>query len=120
MSKELNRKKGNTGEDIACRELIKKGYEIIERNYRNRGGEIDIIAKKDGITVFVEVKLRFSTKNGMPSEAVDEKKQTKIIETAKSFIAENDIVDMDFRFDVVEILVLDKIYIRHLENAFWE
>lgn len=120
MSKVMNKAKGNFGENLASRELVRKGYEIINRNYRKRDGEIDIIAKKDNLTVFVEVKLRYGTSNGMPSEAVDAKKQMKIIETAKNYIAEKNITDSEFRFDVIEILVLEKIYIRHIENAFWE
>ena len=60
--KELNKAKGAYGEDLACRELEKNGYVILERNYRYRNGEIDIIAEKDGIIIFVEVKFRTSTK----------------------------------------------------------
>ncbi|MCI1958563.1 MAG: YraN family protein [Clostridia bacterium] len=120
MSKDKNKAKGDFGERLAARELVKKGYEIVKRNYRKRDGEIDIIAKKDNLIVFVEVKLRLGTQNGMPSEAVDAKKQMKIIETAKNFISEKNISDFEFRFDVIEILVLEKIYIRHIENAFWE
>ena len=77
--KELNKLKGTYGEDLACKELEKNGYVILKRNFRYRNGEIDIIAEKDGIIIFVEVKLRTSTEKGMPCEAVDIKKQKKII-----------------------------------------
>ncbi len=118
--KELNKLKGNYGEGLACRELEKDGYVIIGRNYRYRSGEIDIIAEKDGIIVFVEVKLRTNTANGMPCEAVDLKKQKKIINTALMYIQQNNLSDNSFRFDVIEILALDNVMIRHIKNAFWE
>ena len=117
--KELNKKKGNYGEDIAVKELIKKGYTVLERNYRLRDGEIDIIAQKDETIVFAEVKLRTSADNGMPCEAVDNRKQIKIINTAKSYIQTLE-KDYSFRFDVIEILISDRTYLRHIENAFWE
>ena len=74
-----NRKLGSKWEHAAADYLKKSGYEILETNFRCRIGEIDIIAEKDGIIIFVEVKLRTSTEKGMPCEAVDIKKQKKII-----------------------------------------
>lgn len=118
--KELNKAKGAYGEDLACRELEKNGYVILERNYRYRNGEIDIIAEKDGIIIFVEVKFRTSTKNGMPCGAVDFKKQKKIINTALMYIQQKNLLDSSFRFDVIEVLALDTVKIRHIKNAFWE
>jgi putative endonuclease len=118
-NKSKNREKGSFGEKLAAKELIKKGYEIVDFNFCRRGGEIDIIAKKDDIYVFVEVKLRKSLSSGAPCEAVDTVKQKRIIETAQKYIAEKNILDFSFRFDVIEILQLDKIYMRHIENAFW-
>ncbi len=118
--KELNKLKGTYGEDLACKELEKNGYVILKRNFRYRNGEIDIIAEKDGIIIFVEVKLRTSTEKGMPCEAVDIKKQKKIINTALMYIQQNNLSDNSFRFDVIEILALDTVMIRHIKNAFWE
>ena len=117
--KSKNREKGSFGEKLAAKELIKKGYEIIEFNFCKKGGEIDIIAKKDDVYVFVEVKLRKSLYAGVPCEAVDSVKQKRIIETAIKYIAEKNLYDYAVRFDVIEILDLDKIYMRHIENAFW-
>ena len=83
-------------------------------------GEIDIIAEKDNTVVFVEVKLRKDTKYGLPCEAVDLRKQKKIIETAKDYIQKNDLYNKNFRFDVIEILIQEKIFMRQTENAFGE
>lgn len=115
-----NRSKGNKGESIAARELAKKGYDVIDMNFCRKGGEIDIIVQKDDTVVFVEVKYRKSLENGIPCEAVDLRKQKRIIETAKKYIDENNLYERCFRFDVVEILETDRIYMRHIENAFWE
>ena len=84
-----NNDKGKLGEDIACGELIKHGYEILAKNYRSTFGEIDIIAKKDFTVAFVEVKLRKSIAMGMPKEFVTKSKQKKIIATAMKFLSEN-------------------------------
>lgn len=111
---------GDFGESAACNYLVRNGYAIIKRNFRLKCGEIDIIAKKDGTTVFVEVKTRRSTDFGRPSEFVDFRKQAKIRKTAMCFIKS---LDTDMRFDVIEVLYKE-IYgkfeitsINHIENA---
>ena len=115
-----NRKKGNMGEDAAADYLTRKGYEILDRNYRIRDAEIDIIAKKDGTVAFVEVKLRKNSNLGSPAEAVNPAKQKKIISAAEGFIAKNNITDTDFRFDVIEVYSkVNGLSINHIENAFW-
>lgn len=112
---------GTLGENTACNYLIKNGYTIQKRNFRLKCGEIDIIAKKDGCVVFVEVKTRRSAMYGQPSEYVDYRKQAKIRKTAMCFIKS---LDTDMRFDVIEVLY-DNTYsrfevksINHIENAF--
>lgn len=116
-----HKQKGIYGEKIAARELNKKGYTIVKMNYYGEESEIDIIAQKDTTIVFVEVKLRKGYQNGMPREAVDERKQRGIIKAAKQYIALHDLYENDFRFDVIEILELgEKKYFHHIENAFWE
>ena len=120
-NKSENRSKGSRGERAAAKELYKKGYKILDMNYCRKGGEIDIVAEKDGIVVFVEVKARKNLAMGMPCEAVDIRKQKRIIETAKKYIDEKNLYGKDIRFDVTEILEKDgKLYMRHTENAFWE
>lgn len=112
---------GDFGESAACNYLKKSGYAIIKRNFRLKCGEIDIIAKKDGCTVFVEVKTRRGTAYGQPSEYVDFRKQTKIRKTAMCYIES---LDTDMRFDVIEVLYkeaggkFEMTNINHIENAF--
>lgn len=120
-----NKISGACGEDAACAFLKKHKHKIIERNYKNRYGEIDIITKNGGDIVFVEVKTRTSEKFGTPAEAVTYYKKQRIVGAAKKYLADNNI-DMNVRFDVVEVFGMfdgvsfqaDKI--RHLENVFLE
>lgn len=111
----FNYQKGKKGEKRAVNFLRLRLYEILEVNYTAANGEIDIIAKKGKTIVFVEVKYRLNTNNGYPAEAVNEAKIRKIRTTALCYIGSKNIKDMDFRFDVIEIL--DK-HIEHIKNAF--
>lgn len=116
---EENKTAGNIGEALAVREMIRHGYEILEQNYRGSRGEIDIIAQKEGLLVFTEVKARKGREQGLPGEAVDRRKQERIIQTAEEFLAEREIAEQDCRFDVAEVLEEDgKKYFRYIENAF--
>ncbi len=94
---------GNIGEEAAVITLKKQGYKIIERNYRTKMGEIDIIARDGEYTVFVEVRLRKSNAFGTPADTIDERKQQKIIKTAQLYAVKNDIYDTPMRFDAVLI-----------------
>ena len=87
--KKLNTEMGRRGEKIASEFLAKKGYRILARNFRTRFGEIDLIAAKDGILVFVEVKLKVGDDFGTPEEMIDRKKVRQIEKTAQSFLMEN-------------------------------
>ncbi len=114
-----NKQKGNQGELLAAKQMQKLGYTIIKQNYCSDYGEIDIIAQKDDVLVFTEVKFRKGTENGLPAEAVNWKKQQHIIKTAKAYLAEHNITDKDCRFDVAEVLEEHgKKYFRYTENAF--
>ena len=107
---------GSKYEEIAANELMKKGYKILERNYRCHKGEIDIIASKDGFIVFVEVKYRGTDAKGQPYEAVDYNKQRAISAVAAHYLTVKvGSVDVPCRFDVISILN-DKT--EHIENAF--
>ena len=115
-----NKAKGAKGEEIAVKEMEKAGYTILERNFRRASGEIDIIAQKENMLVFTEVKFRQTEKNGAPCEAVTKEKQKRITETAQYYIAENNISTQDIRFDVAEIMQKHaKLYFRYIENAFF-
>jgi len=94
---------GPYGEEIAVSCLKKKGYTIIERNYRKRYGEIDIIAEDSGEIVFVEVKTRKSDRFGSPLEAVDIRKQQKMSRVALAFLHSRGMTDRAARFDVVAV-----------------
>ena len=93
---------GMLGEDAAVTYLKKHKYKIIERNYRNKMGEIDIIAREKEDLVFVEVKTRSNAEFGTPAQAITYYKKRNMINTAKWYIAENKI-DLNVRFDVVEV-----------------
>ncbi len=94
---------GALGEEAAALAIKKKGYKIIERNYRTKMGEIDLIAKDGEYTCFVEVRLRKTNDYGSPADTIGQEKQRKIIKTATIYAIENNIYDTPIRFDVVLI-----------------
>lgn len=93
---------GKEGEAFATKYLIQQGYQILERNFKTRMGEIDIIARNKGYLVFVEVKARQSSDFGGPAGAITSSKQRKIVQIAKAYMAFKK-VESDARFDVVLI-----------------
>lgn len=111
---------GDKGERIACKELKKKGYKILEKNYRIKLGEIDIIAQDGDTLVFVEVKTRSSDEYGTPAEAVDKHKQKRIRQVAASFLLKHKYKDTECRFDVVCINMqhANKITTEIMQNVF--
>lgn len=106
---------GKIGENKAAKFLQQKGYQIIEKNFKSKFGEIDIIAKKNNLIVFVEVKTRSSKNFGSGFESVDSRKIEKIIKTANYFISVKNLHDNLLRFDIISI---DQGKITHIENAF--
>lgn len=110
-----NKIEGTGGEILAVNFLKKKKYKILETNFSNHVGEIDIIAEKDGVIVFVEVKRRQTLQFGRPIEAVDTRKQNKIRKVAEIYLMLKNKSLADVRFDVIEILGDE---INHVENAF--
>ncbi|MDD3221533.1 MAG: YraN family protein [Clostridia bacterium] len=111
------RKLGASYEDSAAEYLICNGYRIIERNYRISCGEIDIIAQKDSILVFFEIKFRRNEACGGPLEAVDLRKQRKICKTALYYYSTHGYSEnIQCRFDVIGIYGNESIH--HIENAF--
>jgi len=113
------RRKGAWWEGEAARHLEEAGYAILARNYRTRTGEIDLIACKENLVVFVEVKMRSSEAFGRPEEAIDTRKQKKIIEIAKCYLAEHPCPALDIRFDVIAITSQGaERNIKHFEDAF--
>ncbi len=118
----VQRKTGDTGEDIAADYLVKHGYRIIARNFSCKMGEMDIVAvnEKEKVLAFVEVKSRDSLKFGFPCEAVNRKKQRRIIHTAEYFMmSHREMRQYRLRMDIFEVLrIKDSVYVRHLINAF--
>lgn len=113
-----NIEKGKSGEELARKYLIRNGYRIIESNFKNKIGEVDIIALEGNILVFIEVKSRTSLNYGYPYEAVNYKKQQKIIKTSMSYIRYKSITDVQCRYDIIEVYLTQKIKINHIQNAF--
>ncbi len=111
-------KTGTDGEDMAVAFLARKGFQIIERNYRFKKSEIDIIARYDDMIVFVEVKTRHSNFILEPEYSVTKRKQSLIISGANHFLISRDI-ELEARFDIVTIVIFpDGEDIKHLEGAF--
>lgn len=115
-----NISKGRKGELLCKSYLVNRGYVILDLNYRNKIGEIDIIAldKNREILAFVEVKTRTSLAYGMPCEAVNKKKQTKIINCSKAYINSKGYLNYQPRFDIMEVYLSNNTKINHIENAF--
>ncbi|MCH3950349.1 MAG: YraN family protein [Acidaminococcus sp.] len=108
---------GRWGEMIAARYLVQKGYQILERNYRTPRGEIDIIAAKGGVIVFVEVKSRRGEGFGRPAAAVTWEKQSHIRASARIYLNRTRQNRCRIRYDVLEILAeYGQIRINHLQN----
>lgn len=103
MSTDPRQVLGKSGEDIACAELCRRGYEILARRYRNRLGEIDIVARHQGVTVFVEVKARAGQDFGGGAAAVTSWKQRRITQIAVDYLVRHRLHDHPCRFDVVVV-----------------
>lgn len=94
---------GNQGENLACEYLKKQGYKILERNYRIRGGEIDIVAMDKNYLVFVEVKTRYSHGYGLPVESMTPWKIRFLLKTAKFYLQKVNWGDGPYRLDFVSV-----------------
>jgi len=112
----LQKTRGDIGEDIAVKFLKNKGFEIIDRNYRTRNGEIDIIAKDKDSLVFIEVKFRKNAEFGQPYEFVDKKKKNKLIKAIKYYLLKKHLHNINYRLDIVSIVEQPDLQIDHFEN----
>lgn len=109
---------GQKGETLAANYLLKQGYRILNRNYRNKRTEIDIIAQKDGVLVFIEVKTRTTDVFGYPEEAVNRRKEKILLNAAEVYIHKHKWLH-DIRFDIISVtLVEPEPFIHHIEDAF--
>jgi putative endonuclease len=107
VSRDRRAKLGILGEAAAVEELKRRGYVVLARNYRCRGGEADAVAEHGEDLVFVEVKTRTSLTHGLPRESVRWSKQQRLQNAALHYCFERDIEDRPIRFDVVEVVVLN-------------
>lgn len=117
-----NRETGREGEEIAAAFLLSRGYRILERNFRCKGGEVDIVARAPGSNglVFLEVKSRRSDCYGPPQQAVTAFKQRQISKAALTWLSRHRLHDREARFDVLAIRLSDtgNHQVEHIENAF--
>ncbi len=111
---------GQLGEELASSYLTEKGYEILERNWRWSKSELDIIAKKDEVLVFVEVKAKSYTYYGDPAESIGPKKERMIYEGAAAYMRQV-AHEWEFRFDIITVIFSQQFEpkIEHFEDAFF-
>ncbi len=110
---------GRQGEDAAADLYMRTGFRVVDRNYRCRAGELDLVVSDGRVLVFCEVKTRRSDRWGDPSEAVGFKKQQRIRRLAAAWLAERGSPRLTVRFDVVSVLVTDqKVTVEHIPDAF--
>jgi putative endonuclease len=117
----FNKEIGNYGELAAQKYLENLGYVILDKNFRCKSGEIDIIAKDKTAIAFIEVKSRYNTSLGLPCESVTYKKQLKLYKAAQTYILKKKPHQTFFRFDVVEVVLNidnDMTSINLIKNAF--
>lgn len=117
----FNKDIGALGENISENYLKNLGYRILDKNFRCKCGEIDLIAINKGYICFVEVKTRYGINYGTPAESVTSSKQKKIYKTAQVYILMKNIIDYNFRFDVIEVLLNSNnndFLVNHIEDAF--
>jgi putative endonuclease len=119
--KAFNKDIGALGEHISESYLKDLGYKILNKNFKCKCGEIDLIAINKGYICFIEVKTRYGTNFGMPAESVISSKQHKIYKTAQVYIMRENITDFNFRFDVMEVILNNNnndFLVTHIEDAF--
>lgn len=111
---------GAYGERVAVRFLADAGYAVLDRNWRCRHGELDVVAIRGGVVVFVEVKCRRSSAFGVPAAAVTSAKIERLRAAAALWLAERDLAEAEVRFDVVAVVrpLRGAAVVEHVEGAF--
>ncbi len=111
---------GERGEGIAEEYLIRSGYKILRKNYKNKFGEIDIIAKRKDVIFFVEVKTRTNRNYGNPIDAITPFKIKHMVRSAQCYIAKYQLEGIEVSLDVIEVELVDGQWkVNHIENAIW-
>jgi putative endonuclease len=115
-------KLGRWGEQLAAQYLESHGYKVLDRNWRCRRGEIDLVAKEGDVLVFVEVKTRRGRDYGTPEEALTRYKVKRLLELGQRYMLERDLEDVEWRVDLVAV-ELDRqgklLRFEHVPNAVW-
>jgi putative endonuclease len=110
---------GVPGETLACEHLLQKGFKILDRNYRCRSGEVDVVARDGFATVFVEVKERHGGSHGEGYEAVTFGKRKRLIRAARLYASSHGLTETSIRFDVISVdWAEDRPVVRHDQDAF--
>ena len=115
-------KLGRWGEQLAAQRLGAQGYVMLDRNWRCRRGEIDLVAKEGDVLVFVEVKTRRGRDYGTPEEALTKYKAKRLLELGQHYLLEHNLEDVEWRVDLVAV-ELDRqgklLRFEHITNAVW-
>ncbi|MEP7347382.1 MAG: YraN family protein [Gemmatimonadaceae bacterium] len=110
---------GLSGERVAERWLRRQGWRVLQRRYRSGHRDIDLIAEREGLVAFVEVKARSGVEFGDPIEAVNWRKQNELVRSASVWIDRNGRPGEQYRFDVIGVLIQgERVRVRHVANAF--
>lgn len=121
IMRSMKREVGNYGEGIAADYVEKMGYNILKKNFKCSAGEIDIIAFKDKVLCFIEVKSRYSSQYGLPREAITYFKKDRMIKSSNYFIHKHGLYDYYVRFDILEVIFNHNnsdFYIDYIKDAF--
>ncbi len=121
--KATRKRLGDAGEQIAARELAKRGYSLRERNWRCPAGELDLVAEQGRALVFVEVRTRRGDRYGTPEESITAVKRAHLIAAAQSYLQEHDLRECDWRIDVVAVQMSERgelLRVDVIENAIQE
>ena len=114
-----NQALGTLGERVAARWLAQNGWWVLHRRFRNGHRDIDLVAQRNGLVAFVEVKARSDNGFGDPVEAVGWQKQRELRRSAQVWIDRYGISGTEYRFDVIGVLINgDSVRVKHVENAF--
>lgn len=116
-----NKDIGSFGEALARDYLISKGYKILNMNFRNKFGEIDIICKKNNLLIFCEIKSRYSNSFGSPIESITCYKQKQIIKLSELYLIYKKYYNFNVRYDIIEVIfntITSSHIINHVQDAF--
>ncbi|MBI9087498.1 MAG: YraN family protein [Desulfobacterales bacterium] len=114
-----NKWRGDRGEDAAARYLESRGYRVLDRNWRYRQWELDLVCRDGDTLVFVEVKTRGAGSMGTPADALNRAKQARLVKAASQYLTKNDLWDEPCRFDLAAVIDAGTgMDVDHIENAF--